>query len=153
MSVEEKFGSDLLLLDPANEAFVLKVDIMNIMNIVNIVSRTNSASVLMIVVKIFFIFFVLICLCLLLHSARVAFVLKSRPKLSGTFAHQKKSVRHQKSKLKSGTTSCKNNKSPTAFYAAQITTKTCEYLLEIYKTTQHTNGECHRWELGLQFLL
>ena len=63
MSVEEKFGSDLLLLDPANEAFVLKVDIMNIMNIVNIVSRTNSA--LMIVVKIFCIF--LVCLCLLLH--------------------------------------------------------------------------------------
>ena len=49
MSVEEKFGSDLLLLDTANVAFVLKVDIMNI---VNIVSRTNSASVLMIVVKI-----------------------------------------------------------------------------------------------------
>ena len=47
MSVEEKFGSDLLLLDTANAAFVLKVDIMNI---VNIVSRTNS--VLMIVVKI-----------------------------------------------------------------------------------------------------
>ena len=89
----------------------------------------------------------------MLVIARVAFVLKSRPKLSGTFAHQKKSVRHQKSKLKSGTTSCKNNKSQTAFYAAQITTKTCEYLLEIYKTTQHTNGESHRLELGLQFSL
>ena len=37
MSVEEKFGSDLLLLDTANVAFVLKVDIMNIVNIVNIV--------------------------------------------------------------------------------------------------------------------
>ena len=89
----------------------------------------------------------------MLVIAHVAFVLKSRPKLSGTFAHQKKSVRHQKSKLKSGTTSCKNNKSQTAFYAAQITTKMCEHLLEIYKTTQHTNCECHRWELGLQFLL
>ena len=145
MSVEEKFCSDLLLLDTANVAFVLKVDIMNI---VNIVSRANS--VLMIVFKIVCIF------CsdlLLLVIARVAFVLKSRPKLSGTFAHQKKSVRHQKSKLKSGTTSCKNNKSQTAFYAAQITTKMCEHLLEIYKTTQHTNCECHRWELGLQFLL
>ena len=46
MTVEEKFGSDLLLLDTANVAFVLKLDIMNI---VNIVSRANS--VLMIVTE------------------------------------------------------------------------------------------------------
>ena len=131
MSVEEKFGSDLLLLDTANVAFVLKVDIMNI---VNIVSRADS--VLMIVVKVFLHF----CSDLLmLVTARVAFVLKSRPKLSGTFAHQKKSVRHQKSKLKSGTTSCKNNKSQTAFYAAQITftafhTCVSVYCLDLYST-------------------
>ena len=141
MSVEEKFGSDLFLLDTANVAFVLKVDIMII---VNIVSKANSV-------------FKIVCIfcsdLLMLVTARVAFVLKSRPKLSGTFAHQKKSVRHQKSKLKSGTTSCKNNKSQTAFYAAQITTKMCEYLPEIYKRTQHTNRECHRLVLGLQFLL